>query len=455
MRARAAACSWPAPGDAWSPSTAPRPAQTVAWHSALDDAARDAVAAGDIPGAVIVVGQGDRCSTARPSARAPRCRPPEPMTTDTIFDVASLTKVVATAPAVLALVDDGKVDLDAPLGRYLKEFGGPRFREVTVRRGADPQRRASPICPRPTRFPGASRRPRGSWPGPVSPSPRAPLPLQRHRLHPARRAGAAGERRAARPVHAEALLRARSACRTPPSARPPSGEAASRPPRWSGPCSAAWSTTATRGCCAAWRGTRGSSRPRMTSAASAGCCSAGGELGGRRYSQEPPSAPCSSRTRSAKPRAGSAGTSSSAYSRAAGLVLPDGLGGAYRLHRHVHLDGSGDPGVRHPPHQPRPSLWQGQCGRAAPAGERGGGRRVLRVHGTPPVGTAARPDRGDRPAADAAPPCPSGPTRTGLDSSGAGLGPAGRALVGLVTNQTGVDAAGAAQNRPAGRGAGA
>ena len=57
------------------------------------------------------------------------------------------------------------------------------------------------------------------------------VPLQRHRLHPARRAGPARERRAARPLRAEALLRRRSACATPRSIRPRRGASASRPPR--------------------------------------------------------------------------------------------------------------------------------------------------------------------------------------------------------------------------------
>src|SRR3970040_1233835 len=56
------------------------------------------------------------------------------MSPDTIFDVASLTKVVATAPAILALVDDRKLDLDAPLGRYLKEVQAPKLAWPTVRR---------------------------------------------------------------------------------------------------------------------------------------------------------------------------------------------------------------------------------------------------------------------------------------------------------------------------------
>ncbi|MBI2014008.1 MAG: DUF1343 domain-containing protein, partial [Candidatus Rokubacteria bacterium] len=57
-----------------------------------------------------------------------------PMTTDTIFDVASLTKPVGTTLAVMAPVERGAVRLDAPLGRYLKEFGGPALEAVTIRR---------------------------------------------------------------------------------------------------------------------------------------------------------------------------------------------------------------------------------------------------------------------------------------------------------------------------------
>ncbi|MEM9280242.1 MAG: exo-beta-N-acetylmuramidase NamZ domain-containing protein [Verrucomicrobiota bacterium] len=52
----------------------------------------------------------------------------EPMTVDTVFDVASLTKVLATTPAILHLVDQEKLDLDAPVSLYLPEFleGGVR-----------------------------------------------------------------------------------------------------------------------------------------------------------------------------------------------------------------------------------------------------------------------------------------------------------------------------------------
>jgi len=107
--------------------------QSLDW-SDVDRAARDAVAAGDTPGVVILIGQGDRVLYRKAVGSRAITPATEPMTTDTIFDIASLTKVVATTPAVLALVDDGKLDLDAPLGRYLKEFQGQPLAWLTLRR---------------------------------------------------------------------------------------------------------------------------------------------------------------------------------------------------------------------------------------------------------------------------------------------------------------------------------
>ncbi|MGH7415791.1 MAG: serine hydrolase domain-containing protein, partial [Candidatus Rokuibacteriota bacterium] len=109
-------------------------AQTVTWQQAVDEAVRDAVAASEVPGAVVVVGQGDQVRHRKVlgwRATVPR---PELMTADTIFDVASLTKVIATAPSVLRLWDMGKLELDAPLGRYLKEFDTAAFQGVTIGR---------------------------------------------------------------------------------------------------------------------------------------------------------------------------------------------------------------------------------------------------------------------------------------------------------------------------------
>lgn len=57
-----------------------------------------------------------------------------PMTLDTIFDLASITKVVATTPAVLHLVAQNKIGLDEPVGAYLPEFGTEgQKRDITIR----------------------------------------------------------------------------------------------------------------------------------------------------------------------------------------------------------------------------------------------------------------------------------------------------------------------------------
>ncbi|MBR7834990.1 beta-lactamase family protein [Actinospica durhamensis] len=98
-----------------------------------------AVAEGAVPGAVLAVGRGR--ARARPlpwmlyCAGRTRVGPEgRAVTADTIFDLASLTKVVATTPCVLRLADAGELDLDAPIVRYLPEFGrSDRRAEVTPR----------------------------------------------------------------------------------------------------------------------------------------------------------------------------------------------------------------------------------------------------------------------------------------------------------------------------------
>src|SRR3989338_7642883 len=102
--------------------------------SAVDEAAGDAVASGELPGAVVLVGQGDRVLFHRAYGARRLLPAPQPMTEDTIFDLASLTKPIGTTLAVMSLVERGRVRLDAPLGRYLREFHGRAFRCVTIQR---------------------------------------------------------------------------------------------------------------------------------------------------------------------------------------------------------------------------------------------------------------------------------------------------------------------------------
>lgn len=100
----------------------------------VDEAARDAVAAGDLPGVVILVGQGDRILYRKALGSRAVLPGVEPLTLDTVFDVASLTKVLATTPAILALWEQGRLDLDAPVDRYLGELPQKAYRGVTIRR---------------------------------------------------------------------------------------------------------------------------------------------------------------------------------------------------------------------------------------------------------------------------------------------------------------------------------
>lgn len=74
--------------------------------------------------------------TSTPEPRAPsgtRLVPPDTMTTEHLFDLASLTKVFATTFGVMMLVDKGLVDLEAPVNTYVPEFSGPAKDSVTVR----------------------------------------------------------------------------------------------------------------------------------------------------------------------------------------------------------------------------------------------------------------------------------------------------------------------------------
>lgn len=58
---------------------------------------------------------------------------PRPVTTETVYDLASLTKVIGLTTACMMLVGDGKLDLDAPVQRYVPAFRGPNKERVTIR----------------------------------------------------------------------------------------------------------------------------------------------------------------------------------------------------------------------------------------------------------------------------------------------------------------------------------
>src|SRR5207253_6375083 len=62
-----------------------------------------------------------------------RLAAPRAMRASTMFDLASVTKVMATTMATMLLVDRDKIELDAPVYRYLPDFRGPHLDSITVR----------------------------------------------------------------------------------------------------------------------------------------------------------------------------------------------------------------------------------------------------------------------------------------------------------------------------------
>lgn len=105
----------------------------------------DAIAAERLPGAVVAIGHGgsvvfEQAYGARKLAGEPGLdgspAPAEPMTADTIFDLASLTKSLATATAIMQLYEQGKLAFDDPVQNHLPDFnagGDPVRAMVTVR----------------------------------------------------------------------------------------------------------------------------------------------------------------------------------------------------------------------------------------------------------------------------------------------------------------------------------
>jgi len=98
----------------------------------IDEVVESAIREGELPGAVVLLWH--RGQTVYRKAFGQRSVAPvsETMTPDTIFDLASLTKVVATAPAVMMLVEDGLVRLRDPVANYIPGFDRHGKGRITV-----------------------------------------------------------------------------------------------------------------------------------------------------------------------------------------------------------------------------------------------------------------------------------------------------------------------------------
>ena len=101
--------------------------------NALDPIINDAIAEGQIPGAVLIVGHDGKVVHRR--AYGHRAIEPrrESMTLDTVFDCASLTKVVATTTAIMQLWEQGKFRMSDPVAKYIPEFAQNGKQDITIR----------------------------------------------------------------------------------------------------------------------------------------------------------------------------------------------------------------------------------------------------------------------------------------------------------------------------------
>ena len=107
------------------------PAQSV---EEVDATIREGIDRGIYPAAAVVIGRGDSILYARGYGHftwSPSSAVPTP--DSTLWDIASISKVLGTASAVMRLIDAGKVDLDTPVSRYLPRFSGGLKNRVTVR----------------------------------------------------------------------------------------------------------------------------------------------------------------------------------------------------------------------------------------------------------------------------------------------------------------------------------
>jgi len=93
---------------------------------------RAEVDSGAFPGAVAAVGRHGRLALVAPVGHY-GIDDPRLVEAGTLYDLASLTKVVGLTTACMMLVDQDKLALDAPVARYVPEFGGPMKDRVTIR----------------------------------------------------------------------------------------------------------------------------------------------------------------------------------------------------------------------------------------------------------------------------------------------------------------------------------
>ncbi len=106
----------------------------------IDSIIQSQVELDKIPGAVIQVKKGERMIYKNAFGFAEKydfnhqlVSPPDKMTMKTLFDIASLTKVIGTTTAIMLLVDRGVLGIEDPVGKYIKAFDSGEKKVITIR----------------------------------------------------------------------------------------------------------------------------------------------------------------------------------------------------------------------------------------------------------------------------------------------------------------------------------
>jgi len=107
-------------------------AQSFPAAQALDDTIQEAITQGKMPGAVLLIGHDNQIVYRKAYGNRSVVPTTEPMTLDTVFDCASLTKVIATTSSLMKLYEQGRFRLNDKITDYIPEFQGGKS-EVTIR----------------------------------------------------------------------------------------------------------------------------------------------------------------------------------------------------------------------------------------------------------------------------------------------------------------------------------
>src|SRR5689334_11570368 len=122
------------PGGGGLPSKAPSAVgMSEKRLEAIDHIMARAIRAGGFPGGVVVVGRRGATALEKGFGTLGYADKTKVVAERTIYDLASLTKVVGTTTAIMILYDQGKLKLDEPVHTYLPEFGGGAKDDITLR----------------------------------------------------------------------------------------------------------------------------------------------------------------------------------------------------------------------------------------------------------------------------------------------------------------------------------